>query len=90
MMKFKHGMQVKYRHTQGWIDFIDESYFTICFLDIPDKTKHNGRYQASILVYREHWNEVCSCVDEAKEKQEGETTSYFLQSRGCDHVGAAC
>ena len=89
-MKFEHGMQVKYRHTQGWIDFIDESYFTICFLDIPDKTKHNGRYQASILVYREYWNEVCSCVDEAKEKQEGETTSYFLQSRGCDHVGAAC
>ena len=89
-MNFKYGMIVQYRHTQGWIDFIDESYFTICFLDIPDKTKHNGRYQASILVYREHWNEVCSCVDERQEEQEDETTSYFLQSRGCDFVGAAC
>ena len=89
-MNFKYGMMVQYRHTQGWIDFIDESYFTICFLDIPDKTKHNGRYQASILVYREHLNEVCSCVDERQEEQEDETTSYFLQSRGCDFVGAAC
>jgi hypothetical protein len=62
----------------------------VILLDIPDKTKHNGRYQASILVYREHWNEVCSCVDETKEEQEVEATSYFLQSRGCDHVGAAC
>jgi len=89
-MKFQHGMQVKYRGTHGWVDFIDEYYITICFLDIPDKTKHNGRYQASLLVYREYWNEVCCSVDETKKEQEDETTSYFLQSRGCDYVGAAC
>lgn len=82
-------MQVEYRGTHGWIDFIDESYFTICFLDIPDRTKHNGRYQASLLVYRENWHEVRCCVDQTKEEQESETTSYFLQSRGCDLVGAA-
>jgi hypothetical protein len=89
-MKFIRGMYVKYRDTHGWIDFIGDRYITICFLDIPDKTNHNGRHQASILVYREYWNEVCSCVVETKEEQESETTSYFLQSRGCDHVGAAC
>jgi hypothetical protein len=89
-MKFEHGMQVEYRGTHGWIDFIDEHYITICFLDIPDKTKHNGRYQASLLVYREYWNEVCCRMVKTKEEQEDETTSYFLQSRGCDHVGAAC
>lgn len=89
-MKFEYGTHVEYRGTHGWVDFIDEQYITICFLDIPDKTKHNGRYQASLLVFREYWNEVRCCVVETKEEQEGETTSYFLQSRGCDHVGAAC
>jgi hypothetical protein len=89
-MTFNYGMMVEYRHTRGWVNFIDDQYITICFLDIPDKTKHNGRYQANLVVFREYWNEVRSCVDEGKEKQEVETTSYFLQSRGCDLVGAAC
>jgi hypothetical protein len=89
-MKFEYGMLVEYRGTHGWISFIDDGYITVCFLDIPDKTKHNGRYQANLLVFREHWNEVRCCVDQTKEEQEGETTSYFLQSRGCDLVGAAC
>ena len=89
-MKFKQGDYVTYRGTTGWVDFIDENYITICFLDKADFTKHNGRYQASLLVYRENWHEVCSCMDETKEEQESETTSYFLQSRGCDYVGAAC
>ena len=88
-MTFIQGTQVKYRKISGWIDFIDDLYITICFLDIPDKTKHNGRYQASLLVYRENWNEVLCCVDQTKEKQASEATSYFLQSRGCDLVGAA-
>ena len=89
-MKFKHGMKVQYRHTKGWVNFIDDDYITICFLDEPDKSKHIGRYQSNLVVFREYWNEVCSCVDERQKEQAGETTSYFLQSRGCDLVGAAC
>ena len=89
-MKFEYGMMVKYHHTQGWVNFICDDYITICFIDRPDKHKRNGRYQANLLVFREYWNEVCSCVDETKEEQEDEATSYFLQSRGCDYVGAAC
>jgi hypothetical protein len=89
-MELKYGTFVEYRNTRGWVNFIDSDYITICFLDIPDKTKHNGRYQANLLVFREHWNEVRCCVDQTKEEQEGKTTSYFLQSRGCDLVGAAC
>ena len=88
-MTFKHGMVVKYHHTKGWVNFIGDDYITICFIDRPDKHKRNGRYQANLVVFREHWNEVCSCVDETKEEQADETTSYFLQSRGCDYVGAA-
>jgi len=89
-MTFKYGMMVEYRSTRGWVNFIDDQYITICFLDIPDKTKHNGRYQANLVVFREYWNEVRSCMDEEQEEQEVEATSYFLQSRGCDYVGAAC
>jgi len=89
-MQFKYGMAVEYRGNRGWVDFIDDDYITICYIDQPDRSLHTGRYQASLLVFRENWNEVRCCVDETKEEQESETTSYFLQSRGCDHVGAAC
>jgi hypothetical protein len=89
-MTFKYGMMVEYRGTCGWINFIDDDYFTICFIDKPDFSLHRGRYQVNLIVYREFWNEVCCGVVQTKEEQESETTSYFLQSRGCDHVGAAC
>ena len=89
-MNFHYGMMVKYHHTQGWVNFMCDDYITICFIDRPDKHKRNGRYQANLVVFREYWNEVRSCVDEEQEEQEVEATSYFLQSRGCDYVGAAC
>jgi hypothetical protein len=89
-MNFEYGMMVEYRHTRGWVNFIDDQYITICYIDRPDRSSHTGRYQANLVVFREHWNEVRSCVDETKKEQADETTSYFLQSRGCDYVGAAC
>ena len=88
-MKFEYGTMVEYHHTKGWVNFICDDYITICFLDRPDKSKRGGRYQANLLVYRNYWDEVRSCVDETKEEQAVEATSYFLQSRGCDYVGAA-
>ena len=89
-MNFHYGMMVQYHHTQGWVNFMCDDYITICFIDRPDKHKRNGRYQANLLVFREYWNEVRSCVDEKQKEQEDEATSYFLQSRGCDYVGTAC
>jgi len=89
-MIFKYGMMVEYRSVSGWVNFIDDQYITICYVDRPDRSCHTGRYQANLVVFREYWNEVRSCVDEEQEKQEIEATSYFLQSRGCDYVGAAC
>lgn len=86
---FEHGMMVQYRTTKGWVNFMCDDYITICFIDLPDKHTRNGRYQANLLVYRQYWNEVFSCVDEEQEEGTSETTSYFLQSRGCDHMGAA-
>jgi len=82
-------MMVQYHHTEGWVNFICDDYITICFIDRPDKHKRNGRYQANLVVFREYWNEVRSCVDEEQEEGTSEATSYFLQSRGCDYVGAA-
>jgi hypothetical protein len=86
-MKFDYGEVVQYHHIKGWVNFICDEYITICFIDRPDKQKRNGRYQANLIVFREYWNEVCRCVDERQEEQADETTSYFLQSRGCDSVG---
>ena len=86
---FKYGDLVSYHSTTGWVNFIGDDYVTICFIDKPDKTTRNGRYQANLVVYRNYWHEVRSCVDEEQEEGTSEITSYFLQSRGCDYVGAA-
>lgn len=89
-MTIEYGMMVEYRGIHGWINFVEDDYFTICFIDKPDRSLHRGRYQVNLLVFREFWHEVRCCVDETKKEQDDETTSYFLQSRGCDYVGAAC
>ena len=89
-MKFEHGMMVQYHHTEGWVNFIGDDYITICFIDRPDKSKRNGRYQANLLVYRDFWHEVRSCVDEEQEEEgTSEAGGSVLQSGGCDLVGAA-
>lgn len=87
-MKFEHGMPVEYRGTRGWVDFINHRYITICFIDIPDRNQHNGRYQASLIVYPQYWHEVRCCVDQTEKEQESETAGCFLQTGRCDSVGA--
>ena len=84
---FKYGDLVSYYHTTGWVNFIGDDYVTICFIDRPDKTTDNGRYQANLVVFREYWNEVCRCVDEGQKEGTSKTKSSLLQSRGCDYVG---
>ena len=88
-MTFEYGTMVQYHHTTGWVNFICDDYITICYIDRPDRSSHTGRYQANLVVFRNYWHEVRSCVDEEQEEQAVEATSYFLQSRGCDYVGAA-
>ena len=88
-MSFKRGTLVQYHHTKGWVNFIGDDYITICFIDRPDASKRNGRYQANLVVFREYWNEVCSCVDEEQEEGTSEAGGSVLQSGGRDLVGAA-
>ena len=77
-MKFTRGMVVQYHTTKGWIDFIGDQYITICYVDRPDPTCRHGRYQSTLCVYREYWNEVCSCVDEEQEEGASEAASDLL------------
>ena len=67
-MKFTRGMMVTYRTTTGWVDFIGDKYITICYIDRPDPSCRHGRYQSTLCVFREYWNEVCSCMDEEHAK----------------------
>lgn len=89
-MKFEYGTMVEYRHTKGWVNFICDDYITICFIDRPDKYTRTGRYQANLLVYRDYWHEIRSCVDEEQEEQTISPRSNLLQIGRRDLVGAAC
>jgi hypothetical protein len=77
-VKFTRGMVVEYRTTKGWVDFIGDQYITICYIDIPDPSCRHGRYQSTLCVFREYWNEVCSCVDEEQEEGTSEARSDLL------------
>ena len=89
-MTFELLQPVQYHQTTGYINFIDERYLTICFIDIPDSTTLWGRYRSSIVVYREYWHEIRSCVDEEQKEQTISPRSSILQVRRRDLVGAAC
>ena len=88
-MKFEYGTMVQYHHTQGWVNFICDDYITICFIDRPDKYTRTGRYQANLVVYRDFWHEVRSCVDEEQEERHFPPRSDLLQFGRCRSVGAA-
>ena len=77
-MKFTRGMKVQYHATKGWVDFISDRYITICYIDRPDPSCRHGRYQSTLCVFREYWDEVCSCVDEEQEEGASEAASDLL------------
>lgn len=79
-MSFELLQPVKYRGVTGYINFIDDRYITICFIDQPDPYQRWGRKQAKIVVYREYWNEVCCNLGQAEEKQKIAPRSSILQA----------
>ena len=81
---------VAYRNTIGYISFIDERYISICFIDTFDPTQRWCRHQAKIVVYREYWNEVRCCLDEAEKEKAIAPRSDLLQFGGCHLVGTTC
>jgi len=77
-VKFTRGMMVEYHAVKGPVDFISDRYITIRFLDRPDPSCRHGRYQSTLCVYREYWDEVRSCVDEEQEEGASEAASDLL------------
>ena len=60
MSKFPFGVgdHVRYRDDEGFITFIDHSYFTLCVRQWEDKDKRNGVGQVNVLIYRTYWDKV--------------------------------
>ena len=77
-MKFTRGMMVEYHAVKGPVDFISDRYITIRYVDRPDPSCRHGRYQSTLCVFREYWDEVCSCVDEEQEEGASEAASDLL------------
>jgi hypothetical protein len=51
---FAKGVYVQYRDHVGYIDFISDSYFTLCIDDRAVERSHH----VCILVYKNQWNDV--------------------------------
>ena len=77
-MKFTRGMMVEYHAVKGPVDFISDRYITIRYVDRPDPSCRHGRYQSTLCVFREYWDEVCSCVDEEQEEGASKAASDLL------------
>ena len=58
MKKFSVGDEVTYRYTTGIIDYIDEDYLSLCFLDEAAPETKTGRHRTCLLVYRNYWDEL--------------------------------
>ncbi len=55
---FAVGDRVRFRDEEGFVNFIDTAYFTLCVRQWEDKGKKNGVGQCNLLIYRKYWDEV--------------------------------
>jgi hypothetical protein len=63
MLEFFPGQFVSYREHSGYVNFISESYITICIKEYcnPNEDGEHCRRktrQVNLLVFREYWEEV--------------------------------
>jgi len=54
------GRYVKWKTTEGYINFVCDDYITICFreYDNNDPSAKNRKNQCCLLVYKEHWEDL--------------------------------
>ncbi|WAX23040.1 hypothetical protein [Synechococcus phage S-M1] len=63
MSEFFPGQSVSYREHSGYVNFIGDSYITICIKEYckpsedMEHCKRNST-QVNLLVFREYWKEV--------------------------------
>ena len=55
---FNVGDRVRIGDDQGFITFIDSTYFTLCVRQWEDKDKMRGVGQVNVLIYRNDWKNV--------------------------------
>ena len=55
---FKVGDHVRLGDDEGFITFIDHTYFTLCVRQWEDKDKLHGVGQCNVLIYRTYWDKV--------------------------------
>ena len=55
---FKVGDHVRIGDDEGFITFIDHTYFTLCVRQWEDKDKLHGVGQCNVLIYRTYWDKV--------------------------------
>jgi hypothetical protein len=52
-MSFTEGIQVKYKHRTGFIEFVCDEYVTICVETYDDKYR-----TVCMLVYPDQWKDI--------------------------------
>jgi hypothetical protein len=62
-MKFKHGQKVRWKNDEGYVNFIDEEYITICVhewdkCDILKKHSRKPTNQVNVVCYNTYWDDV--------------------------------
>ena len=62
-MNWKKGERVKWKSDEGFVNFIDEEYITICTKEWEKcerflKTSRRPKNQVNIVCYAEYWEDV--------------------------------
>ena len=62
-MNWKKGERVKWKSDEGFVNFIDEEYITICTKEWEKcerilKTSLRPKNQVNIVCYAEYWEDV--------------------------------
>ena len=62
-MKFKHGQKVRWKNDEGYVNFVDEEYITICVhewdkCDMLKKHSRKSTNQVNVVCYNIYWDDV--------------------------------
>lgn len=53
MTTFYQGLMVTYKDHVGWVNFIGETYITVCVRQFEERSRN-----VNILVDRKNWNQI--------------------------------
>jgi hypothetical protein len=53
MAAFYQGLNVSYKDHVGWVNFIGETYITICIKEFEERSRN-----VNILVVKKDWNQI--------------------------------